>query len=508
MRHHRARGIGPARLARGGVLLGRGLRVRLPRAGRARHRRGWSRCGCAVGYAAWRPRAARAPGRRPGPGGPRRAGAGDADRPQHQPAAARPRLVADDRCGARGGAGTAAAAAPRPGHHGRLPGAHRPARRGAGRSAAGHPARPARPGRRWRRGHGDTAPGLGAPADPPAHRRCRPAWRAASTAGSTGCRTAAITFDTLREYVIGDELRHVHWRTSAQGRRADGPRAPRHQPAPASWCCSTTAPRRTRTRRDGVAEPFEAACEAAASIVAAAVREDLPVALHLVSGARGSGGRRADTARPYLDLLAEADAAPGDAEPDGTALRTRCGTGRLGDTLVYLTGAGGRADLGAGRARCAGRTRRSWSACSATGRPTPATGRRRPARARRRGRRPSSPPPGTGCAHGEPAARRCRCPLVLVGLIALAGVVLGRIYPARCSPSWSPARPSASVAVSVAAAAAAGLVGRAGLGARAGRRTRVLAVRLAASRAERARRPARRRSPTRCATASRGCSPR
>jgi uncharacterized protein (DUF58 family) len=26
----------------------------------------------------------------------------------------------------------------------------------------------------------------------------------------------AITFDTLREYVIGDELRHVHWRTSAR----------------------------------------------------------------------------------------------------------------------------------------------------------------------------------------------------------------------------------------------------------------------------------------------------
>ena len=26
----------------------------------------------------------------------------------------------------------------------------------------------------------------------------------------------SITFDTLREYVIGDELRHVHWRTSAR----------------------------------------------------------------------------------------------------------------------------------------------------------------------------------------------------------------------------------------------------------------------------------------------------
>jgi hypothetical protein len=119
---------------------------------------------------------------------------------------------------------------------------------------------------------------------------------------------------------------------------------------------------------DGIAETFESACEAAASVVAAAVREDLPVALHLVSGAAtDSGGRRAvGGARQYLDLLAEATLHPGPAGRAGPAsaasrarpassdpaqaLRTATDKLRqrpLGDTLVYLTGAGGRDDLSA-----------------------------------------------------------------------------------------------------------------------------------------------------------------
>jgi len=141
----------------------------------------------------------------------------------------------------------------------------------------------------------------------------------------------SVAFDTLRGYVIGDELRRVHWRTSARV----GELMVREQ-------LDTSLPRLVVLVDDRSvvrAAAFEAVCEAAASVVVAAVREDLPVALRLVGGgAAGEGSRRTGTATPYLDLLAEASpAAPEDA------LRTaveRLRHTRPGDTLVYLTGPG------------------------------------------------------------------------------------------------------------------------------------------------------------------------
>jgi hypothetical protein len=85
--------------------------------------------------------------------------------------------------------------------------------------------------------------------------------------------------------------------------------------------------------RDGTAESFESVCEAAASIIAAAVREDLPVSLHLVSTVATG---------VYLDVLTEATLRPGDLTQTLRRMRSQ----RLGDTLVFLTGPGGRADLG------------------------------------------------------------------------------------------------------------------------------------------------------------------
>ncbi|MFD0525530.1 DUF58 domain-containing protein [Paractinoplanes durhamensis] len=142
-----------------------------------------------------------------------------------------------------------------------------------------------------------------------------------------------ITFDSLREYVVGDELRRVHWRSSAKV----GELMVREQLDTSEPTIVVLLDDRAAAHpqgRDGVAESFESACEAAASIVAAAVREDLPVSLHLVT-AVPSG--------PYLDVLTEAVLRPGDL--DATLRRMRAG--RLGDTLVFLTGPGGRGDLGA-----------------------------------------------------------------------------------------------------------------------------------------------------------------
>jgi len=133
--------------------------------------------------------------------------------------------------------------------------------------------------------------------------------------------------------VVGDELRRVHWRSSAKV----GELMVREQLDTSEPTIVVLLDDRAAAHpqvRDGTAESFEAACEAAASIVAAAVREDLPVSLHLVTSVATG---------PYLDVLTEAALRPGELAPTLRRLRAR----RLGDTLVFLTGPGGRGDLGA-----------------------------------------------------------------------------------------------------------------------------------------------------------------
>jgi uncharacterized protein (DUF58 family) len=151
----------------------------------------------------------------------------------------------------------------------------------------------------------------------------------------------SITFASLREYVVGDDLRHVHWRTSA---RVGSLMVREH--------VDTSLPRlvvllddRASAHRPGSESglgesegTFEAACEAAASVIVAAAREDIAVELRLLSGAVAAGRSEREVG-PLLDLLAEAELTP-DPEPDRdlrTAienLRVR----RVGDTLLYLGG--------------------------------------------------------------------------------------------------------------------------------------------------------------------------
>jgi uncharacterized protein (DUF58 family) len=148
----------------------------------------------------------------------------------------------------------------------------------------------------------------------------------------------SITFDSLREYVVGDELRRVHWRTSARV----GELMVREN-------VDTSLPRIVVVldnratahpqRADGVAESFESACEAAASVLAAATREDLPASLLLVVPAEN------DPSTGPLDRLAAVDLAEGGEEVLRTAM-SRLRQERLGDTLVFLTGPGARDELG------------------------------------------------------------------------------------------------------------------------------------------------------------------
>ncbi|MEV0943973.1 DUF58 domain-containing protein [Micromonospora wenchangensis] len=166
-----------------------------------------------------------------------------------------------------------------------------------------------------------------------------------------GVPHGSITFDSLREYVVGDELRRVHWRTSARvGELMVRENVDTSLPRIVVLLDNRAAGHPDRSA--GVAASFEAACEAAASLVVAAFRQGLPVVLLLVCPADDA------TADPPLDRLAAVtltdppgrrpdDATTGDR--DGAALDatlTRLRADRPGDTLVFLTGPGGRDDVG------------------------------------------------------------------------------------------------------------------------------------------------------------------
>ncbi|WP_034594720.1 DUF58 domain-containing protein [Hamadaea tsunoensis] len=155
----------------------------------------------------------------------------------------------------------------------------------------------------------------------------------------------SITFDTLREYVIGDELRHVHWRTSAKVgelmvREHLDTSLPRIVVLLDDRAASYPAPESP----GGEVAAFESACESAASVIAAAVREDLPVVLHTVGGAAVAHQR--GSAQAHLDTLAEAVLRPDGGGEILVEAANRLRQHRPGDTLVYLTGLRGLTDLG------------------------------------------------------------------------------------------------------------------------------------------------------------------
>ncbi len=104
------------------------------------------------------------------------------------------------------------------------------------------------------------------------------------------------TFATLREYVIGDELRHVHWRSSAK----TGKLMMRQY-------VDVTRPRITlvlvaEERAYTAADEFEEAVDFIASLAAVASSSGLDVEVVTTSGERASHGGGRSTA--VLDLLA------------------------------------------------------------------------------------------------------------------------------------------------------------------------------------------------------------
>jgi uncharacterized protein (DUF58 family) len=124
---------------------------------------------------------------------------------------------------------------------------------------------------------------------------------------------ATLTFHTLREYVPGDDLRHVHWRASAKVAASLNNLLVRQHVETAGALTSVLLDTNPRSYAGAPAEAFEVAVELAASILVACAQRGHPVCLGTTGGlkVRNSAGRT-DVWR-LLDPLATVQADGGRA---------------------------------------------------------------------------------------------------------------------------------------------------------------------------------------------------
>ena len=139
----------------------------------------------------------------------------------------------------------------------------------------------------------------------------------------------SITFHALREYVIGDELRHVHWRTTA---RTGTLMVREHMDTSQT---DTTIVFDTGDRLYDE-DAFEEAVDIAASLVAAATARRFPIQLLTTSGVRVGTKRGARDAVRFLDTLARLS--PGSSGKLAETVAGLVRSGR-GDAVVVITGA-------------------------------------------------------------------------------------------------------------------------------------------------------------------------
>ena len=151
----------------------------------------------------------------------------------------------------------------------------------------------------------------------------------------------ALVFHSLREYVVGDDIRHIHWRSSAHA----GDLLVREH-------LETTTPTAAVVLDTRAAVHTEASFEAAVEIAASLVIGSLPHGVPVILATTGGLSLRASHAEAALDELAAVDADDGQGRPvDGVAAWDSPAGRRSG--LVFVTGAPGPADAGAIAAWCA-----------------------------------------------------------------------------------------------------------------------------------------------------------
>lgn len=147
-----------------------------------------------------------------------------------------------------------------------------------------------------------------------------------------------VSFHALREYVIGDDLRLIHWRSTARtGTLMVREQADRSRP-------QSTVVLDTHPGSYPTAASFEAAVDATASVVIASVKRRFPVRLHTTAGLT-LGGRAGTTgSAAMLDELARLQLSD-KATLLNLAAQLRTDPG--GQSLVVITGG---VNAGAGEA--------------------------------------------------------------------------------------------------------------------------------------------------------------
>ncbi len=144
----------------------------------------------------------------------------------------------------------------------------------------------------------------------------------------------SLTFHRLREYVVGDDLRLVHWKSTAR----TGTLMVRHMVDTSQPYSVVVCDLRPQVYS---AETFELALDASASAVVAASRNGGPIQLRLTDG-KVVGGEDTDHSQLALDVLTAAD-----PDPNGTLTQAllRLRRERGGTSLVVVTGELDPADL-------------------------------------------------------------------------------------------------------------------------------------------------------------------
>ena len=143
-----------------------------------------------------------------------------------------------------------------------------------------------------------------------------------------------ITFHRLRDYVAGDDLRLVHWRSSARA----GKLLVKHNVDTSQPYTVVLFDHRPSLYTE---EAFEQAVDVAASVVTASAANKSPVELRTTDGAV-LGGPRLRDATPLIDRLTGIEAvADGDLRTELIRLRRSRG----GTSLVVITGEVDAADL-------------------------------------------------------------------------------------------------------------------------------------------------------------------
>lgn len=137
----------------------------------------------------------------------------------------------------------------------------------------------------------------------------------------------SLTFHRLREYVVGDDLRLVHWKSTAK----TGTLMVRHMVDTSQPYSVVVCDIRPQVYSE---ETFELALDAAASAIVASTRTGGPIQLRLTDG-KVIGGEDNDQSQLALDVLTAAD-----PDPNGSLTQSllRLRRERGGTSLVVVTG--------------------------------------------------------------------------------------------------------------------------------------------------------------------------